>query len=275
MGQITRGRAIMKKATGKKTKKPTVRMKQSNDKASAEEIAIMSHFLTREGSCRIDDSVLCDFIAAQNNISHIKDAKTGSYIFSNMHTLKFYGLDKNEQLIGRTIFDVDKFMRPYWGNYANKVAKMERLAATTNKIITTKNSISIDVCNKVYVLDTFKLPLSGRRNKVIAMLTMHIDRTKETDLLYLLKLYKNTYDNQKQAVQRFAGFLEITRFFAQGLTYAEMVFLLHMRKYARYQDVAEELDISIRTIETHAYHITKKLKKDCSLSAVLNCIRSR
>lgn len=265
----------MTKNTGKKLKKSTAVLKKKSDKkVSAEEIAIMSHFLTGEGSCRIEDSVLYDFIMAQNNISHIKDAKTGSYIFSNSHTLKFYGLDKNEQLIGRSIFDVDKFMRPYWGNYANKVAKMEHLATTANKIITAKRSVSIDVCNKIYVLDTFKLPLSGRRNKVIAMLTMHIDRTKETDLLYLLNLYKNTYNKQKQAVQIFAGFLGIKKFFVKDLTCAEMTFLLHMRKYAHYQDVAKELDISIRTIETHAYHITKKLKNNCQLSTVLNCIRS-
>ncbi len=49
--------------------------------------------------------------------AHIKDAKTKQYIYSNTHNLEIYGAKNIEEIIGKTVINLDDNMKSHWGNY--------------------------------------------------------------------------------------------------------------------------------------------------------------
>ncbi|MCC2645719.1 MAG: hypothetical protein K0R94_1497, partial [Burkholderiales bacterium] len=47
--------------------------------------------------------------------AHVKDLKTGKYICSNLINVRKFGFEKPEDIIGETIYSLNEFMLPFWG----------------------------------------------------------------------------------------------------------------------------------------------------------------
>lgn len=221
----------------------------------------------------VSDSVLYDFVTAQVGGAHVKDAKTGAYLLGNANTLKILGLKRFEQFIGRNVFEIDEFMRPYWGGeYAKNIGEVDAKAVLECKVSVKKDIILLNAAHQIYVHDLLKVPLIGVDNKPVALLTTVVDRTKDIDLFYLLELYRKLASNKNQGLRDFIRFLGIADFFHEELTYKEVVCLLHMRLNPAYKRAARKLSVTVKTIESHASHIIGKLK-DRRLAIILAHLR--
>lgn len=230
-------------------------------------------FLNQLQQVHVSDSVLYDFVTAQTNGVHVKDAKTGAYILGNGNTLKIFGLSKFEKFIGLNVFEIDEFMRPYWGkNYAKNIDEIDTKALTTKKLNLKQDIVLLNADNKIYVHDLVKVPLLGADNKPVALLTTVLDRTKNLDLFYLFNLYLKLAPSKSKGVSSFMRFLGVDRFFYEELTYKEALCLLCMRLNQNYRSVAQKLNISIKTVESHVSHIISKLKEG-RLAIVLTYLR--
>ncbi len=236
---------------------------------------VMSQLPISSSCFRVSDSVLCDFVMTHANRAHLKEAKSGAYLLCNRANLKIFGLNDDKDVIGRTVFDVDKFMCPYWGsNYAKKIDEMDHLVKTTREVSIRKQDIFLDACNQICIRDMIKMPLIGIHNTVTSVLTMTTDLILETDLFYLLHLYKTMCASKSLGLQCFVKFLGIADLFCEDLTDKEIACLLHMRVHSSYKNTAKKLNVGIKTVETHVSHIIRKLKSG-QLSTVLSCLRHR
>ncbi len=241
-------------------KKPTT--VQANQANTSKAIDLSQIQIKKEG-LYIPDGALSDFIQMQpaNVFAHIKDAKNNRYIICNAHVLKFFDLKEGDDLIGRTIFDIDRLiMKDHWGNYADKASNMEQTAKNMRKVVIERNDMVVDASDKVYIMDTFKVPLIGRDNQVVALMTLNIDHTRGSDLFSLLNLYKSKFVNKAVGLKNFVKYLGISDLIYNDLTEKEIICLLHMRVSSSYKYIAEQLNISLKTVESHISHIISKTK---------------
>lgn len=236
---------------------------------------MFGHLFTKANNLCLSDSILHDFVINHPYGTHIKDTKTGAFIDCNLPLLKIFGFVDAKQLIGLNILDLDKVMHPYWGNhYPQQVIAMESRVKTTRKMAINKKEILLNANNQVYIQDMFKFPLMGTNNKVNAILTTVVDRTREFDVFHLLYLYENMYKDRHTSLVNFVKFLGISDYFHENLTYKEIVCLLHMCLNPSHKSIAQKLNICTKTVETHVSHIISKLK--CGqLCEVLSHLRSK
>jgi DNA-binding CsgD family transcriptional regulator len=223
---------------------------------------------------QMSDSSLYHFVSTLPNGAHLKDAKTGKYILANKTCSDIFAINKPDDIVGLTTFDLDKFMRPYWGvGYAKVISDMDYRVRGLGTSVFNHDDIFINAYNYVYIQDIFKMPLMGTNNKVTAVLTILTDRTKQTNFFELLNLYKRMYKDKSSGLVQFLKYLGLDEFFYSTLTEKEILCLLHMKSNQSYKNIAEVLRISLKTVETHVSHIIAKLKTE-NLSFVLAYLRN-
>lgn len=222
----------------------------------------------------MSDSSLFGFVRTLPNGAHLKDAKTGKYILANKTCSDIFAINEPENIIGLTAFDLDKFMRPYWGvDYAKEISDMDYRVRGLATPVFQHDDIFINAYNHICIQDIFKMPLMGTNNKVTAVLTILTDRTKQIDFFMLLNLYKKMYKDKSSGLIQFVKYLGLDAFFYDNLTEKEILCLLHMKSNQSYKNIADTLRISLKTVETHVSHIIAKLKAE-NLSAVLAYLRN-
>jgi DNA-binding CsgD family transcriptional regulator len=222
---------------------------------------------------QLPESALYDFVRTVPNGAHVKDAKTGKYIFANKACSNIFAVDEPKDIVGLTTHDLDKFMRPYWGaGYAKEISNMDYRVKGLAEPIFHSDDIFINGYNYVYIQDIFKLPLVGASNKVTAVLTLLTERTKQINFFALLNLYKKMYRDKSSGLLQFMKYLELDAFFYGELTEKEILCLLNMKSNQSYKSIAEILQISLKTVETHISHIIAKLKSG-NLALVLAYLR--
>lgn len=229
--------------------------------------------------CAVDDFFLNrlgieDLILSMSESAHIKDFATGKFIFSNEHNLKPYGFTKTEQIIGKTVHDLDSFMRPRWGkDFAKKISDLDNFVGKTGKTSSNKNGIFVSVDGILRVQDMTKIPVYNRSNNVVAIFTRVYDKTDTVDLLSLLGLYGKFYDSKNDIVKYFCKYLKIDILFFQLPTLSELLFLLYAKNYKSIPEIAENMHKCVKTCEMHVSHINNKLKEG-SVKNVLNFLRA-
>ncbi|MGB6976991.1 MAG: LuxR C-terminal-related transcriptional regulator [Gammaproteobacteria bacterium] len=214
---------------------------------------------------------LSNFVASFPHPVHIKDAKTGKYIFSNQATAEIYGLKSADELIGLTEYELTYFQSRWGAAYAKVAAKLDRQAKTNKQFVQNK-CVILTSAGFIRVQEMVKIPVLGVTRKVNAVFTYSYDLTPEVDLFSLFKLYKRHYP-KKQAIKAFLKYLNIAKFFIKDPTETEMLMLLAMRSDDSQKYVASLLDIGAKTVETHRSHLRRKLK-DANFHKLLVCMRS-
>lgn len=230
--------------------------------------------LSQISPIHMPSEALYNLVLANPNASHIKDAKTGRYILSNKKLLELYGMSSIKQLLGLTIFDIDKFMDHQWNKkYSKEISKIDHMVVRQNKVFTKELDLMLNFCGQVYVHDLIKLPLLNKNNEIKSILTISNDRTDKIDKFTLLDIYINMHKGKSAAVKYFMNYLGISKFFSKGLTLQELNCLLHMQTNSSYKYLAKKLNISIKTVETHLSHINDKLIESGQLQIVTAHIR--
>lgn len=212
----------------------------------------------------VTQEALFSLVAAMPNPANIKNAHTGKYIIANKSELDAFILKNVDDMIGLTVHDLDNFMRPHWGNFfAEEVAALDKEVQSSGQSKIIKNRVFRDRRGIVHIRDVCKCPFFSCSNnkQVTAIITLTFDYTDETNLITLYGKYKQIYNNKSDAIKYFSQYLKISDFFYDPLTEKELLCLLIAKVHQTHKDMANNLGITIKTIEAHLSNITNKLKQ--------------
>lgn len=206
--------------------------------------------------------ILFDYLHSLKNPAHIKDTQRGAYVFTNKSNLAVYNLQNENDILGKTIYDLDVFMQPNWGKqFADEVAQIDRQVYQTRQLACQKNRIFLDRAGLVRIQHMTKIPILNNRDQISALLTLVEDVAAKTELFTLLALYKQFYKKTSQAIKHFARSINIDHYFDALLTERELHCLLHMKKDSHQKWLAKKMSITLKTVETHVASIRRKSKK--------------
>jgi len=207
----------------------------------------------------INSSSLEDLVLSMPMPAHIKDAVTGKYILSNKKNLEIFRLKKLEDILGKTIHDLDKCMLPHWGHaFSKKVSDIDQCVKQKNKKMHSGDHLFVARNGFVYIHDMTKIPITNN-NKVTAIFTYTCNKTDNIDLLTLFKIYKNIYSKPGEASKIFCHYLNIDKLLSSPLSCAELTLLLSAKDCNSRNDLANKICRSIKTVETHITHINNKV----------------
>lgn len=210
------------------------------------------------------------------NPAHIKDAATGKYIITNKSNLTTFNFSEEKEFVGLSLKEVDTlFMQSYWGkDFAESLALIDCQVKNTGKLFIEKNKIFKDRRGVIRFQDIYKSPIFCRSNnkKVSAILTLTFEHTDKIDLITMYNKYKEMYINKNEAICYFTRSLGIIDFFYEPLTEKELLCLLYAKLNQVHKNIAQNLHVTIKTIETHLANITYKLK-DHSMQDVICFLR--
>lgn len=222
----------------------------------------------------ITGDFLYDFIQELPHPAHVKDPKTGQYIFTNEKNIKIYGLESVKQLIGTTVQDLDELMGSRWDNsYAMTVENLDQQVYQSKCIVKDNNRIMLTSDGFVRIQNMVKIPVLGIHNDVKAIATFSYALSKGIELTDLFNIYKKYYPKKRAAITCFLKYLKIETYFRDLPTEAELKLLLVMREDSTYKGAAKKLGVKPKTIEVHRAHIRDKLKNP-SLNKLLSVIRN-
>ncbi len=208
----------------------------------------------------IKGNILLDLVQSLPEPAHIKDAKTGKYIVSNKSNLEIYGLNDISQILGKTVRDLDSFMKPYWGStFARRISDLDNKVCKYKKLIREIDRIFIAKSGLIHVQDMTKAPVF-KEQKVSAIFTHSHDKTKDVDLFRLFDIYLGKYESKLEARQYFCKYLKIDSFFYELPSVAEIRFLLYGRNYNSINEIANRMNRSKATIESHISHVNTKIR---------------
>lgn len=223
---------------------------------------------------RASDSALYDFIQAFPEAAHLKDPQSMRYLCSNQHNLKIYGMENPRSIEGLTVFDLDGFMRPYWGDkFASKIYNFDALVVQQNMTMTDNQRVFLDKFGLIHFQNMTKTPISGRDSQVTAILTTSFDVTKHVSRFDIFKHYLEIYPVKRKACLHMMVHMNVDMFFNDVLTEKEMECLLHMIENKTHKNIANKMVIALRTAEYHVNNIINKLKSK-TLSEILEFLRN-
>lgn len=208
----------------------------------------------------IKGEALSNLIMSLPEPAHIKDIATGKYICSNVTNLKVYGLKDVSQIIGKTVQDLDLFMRPFWGeDFAAKIEIFDKKVQETKKIVEEKDRILVAHDGTIHIQDMAKVPVFNG-NKVAAIFTHSHDKTDFMDLFSLFDIYQKTYKTTADVRKYFCKYLKIDVFFSELPTVAELKVILYAKGCRHIKEIASRMNRSQRNVESHLTHINSKIK---------------
>ena len=193
---------------------------------------------------------------------HVKCATTGKFLTGNQADLEIYKFENLNEIIGSTINELDVYMRPYWGDvFAQKVKEMDKYVASTGKYACDKHRVHLDKAGYVHYQNIFKMPFASHSNskKIVAILTNSEDYTNKVDLITLLDSYLILYASKPRALAMFMNYLGLSEYFYEPLTEKEIICLLHAKDDAVRKNMADNIGVSVKTIEAHISNIKSKL----------------
>lgn len=207
----------------------------------------------------VREQALCDFIGAMPEPAHLKDPFSGKYLFSNQSNLGIYGLEHVDDIIGKTVQDMDAFMKVFWGDdFAEEVSALDQAVIQSGVTMTDDHRVFLDCSGLVHIQNMVKTPIFTERKKVAAILTLSFDLTQKTDLVSLFKVYKRVYVKKAIAMATFVRHIQLDHIFKEPLTEKEILCLLYLKRNRGYKNIAAQLHVGLKTVETHMSHIIQK-----------------
>lgn len=224
----------------------------------------------------ITENSLFELIQIIPNPVHIKDVQ-GKYIATNNQNLGTFGFRKAEELLGLSLDDLDYFMRQYWGkNFASSMRDFDAEAMIGDGKTIVKRKLFKDKNNFIRFQDVYKIPYFCKQysNKVSFIITLSVELTDKLKLIELYNKYRALHCCKTDAMKYFLEYLGITGFFYEQLTEKELLCLLCARQNQAHKHIANNLGVTIKTVEAHVANIAGKLKNH-SLHDVFAFLRDR
>ena len=207
----------------------------------------------------ITTSVLDNMIMALTTPAHIKDANTGQYINANAPHLTLLGLMSVNELIGRTILDIDIDMKKYWGDNASNIISLEENVKQYKIPMALNKQVWLNKNGFVWVHNTSKIPVIDANGDVYLILTLTNDITKTLSLMNIFELYKHFYSSKKTMIYKFLQHIGIVDYFTELPTEAETLVLIAKKSTTNNKSIANTLNRSLKTVETHLSNLKHKM----------------
>lgn len=216
---------------------------------------------------------LDDLVAFLPFSVHVKEAKNRIYKQCNQQNLVLFGFKRPEELIGKTVKELDSFMRPFWGEeYPQYVDKLDYQTLANKEPTHDNKRVFLTSKGYVHIQNMTKLPVVGLSNNVLAIFTFSNVVTQYIDLSTLYGYYKNIYQHKKTALNFFLKHINIYDCFYVLPTDAEIKVLLTMRINESHKVIANILHTEPKTVENTVRNIRNKLK-NIELSALISLLR--
>jgi hypothetical protein len=191
----------------------------------------------------------------------LKDAKSGKCLDVNATHLQVYGLKQATDLIGYTVWDVNKsIMDKMWLDNAQQVARFDEEVLHTAKPVIRPRRVWLNAQGMVWAHHMAKYPVINNDKRVIAILGTSEDLTPTLELEKLYQHYRYFYQKQKKAISKFLQHVDISDYFAILPTHAEVMVLITRKRLSQNKLVAQYLNITEGTLESHINKIINKLK---------------
>lgn len=189
----------------------------------------------------------------------LKDAKSGKCLDINKTHLEIYGAKKSQDIIGYTVWDINNFMSKMWLDNAQQVAKFDEEVIYTQKPVIKPMRIWLNAQGKVWAHYMSKYPVINDKHQVIAILGTSEDLTSSVPLNKLYQYYCHFYHERKIAITMFLKHINIFNLFHTLPTHAEIIILITKKSHIQNKLVAQYLNISIGTVESHINKLIHKL----------------
>lgn len=225
----------------------------------------------------VPEDAMFELITLMPYSTHIKNAQNGQYIISNRHNLKMFGFTEESEFIGLTLDGLNDFMQPHWGKeFAEKVFLSDEKVRLGGKTESLKNLVFKDKNNFICCQDMYKTPIFCKNNtkKVGMILTVTFEYSDKMCLIELYKKYKDIHASKAEALRYFMRYLKIDKYLYEPLTDKEILCLLYAVHNQSHKSIAANLEIGLRTVETHLSNISNKLK-NFSIQDVISCLRDK
>ncbi|MEI8055114.1 MAG: LuxR C-terminal-related transcriptional regulator [bacterium] len=224
------------------------------------------------------ESSLFQFITTMPNPAHVKDASNGKYIMTNKNNLRTFDFICEDELLGLTLDEIDSvFMRQHWGmEFAKEVAMLDAEVKSIGNLVVGKNKIFKDRQGIIRFQNMHKSPFfcGDKKEKVSAILTITYEYTDKIDLITLYNNYKEVYKSKTEALYCFSRYIDIVNFFYEPLTEKELFCLLYAKLNQGHKNIAKNLNITVKTVETHLMNMANKLKNH-SMQDVIGFLRNK
>lgn len=201
--------------------------------------------------------------------AHLKDVKTGKYITTNKLHSEIYGLENSNELLGMTIYDLDGFMKKYWGNNLNEMNEIENYIIYSGSSVRRNTRSWLDINGHLWTHNVIKTPIRNNFGKVSTILTITDTLNHRMTLSELFSKYLLHYESPQMAIIKFLEQNKILGYFIQPPTKSELKVLLAKIQFASNKLVAKNLYISLKTVETHITHLYQKAPSLDSLIELL------
>ena len=199
-----------------------------------------------------------ELIPQLDSPAHLKDVKSGRYIITNQSHAKIYGLSSSSELLGMTIHDLDCFMHKYWGNNVDEMNKIESSIINSGSSVRKNARSWLNIDGHLWVHNVIKTPIRNNLGKISAILTITDTLNTQLPRHEIFNIYLSHYKSSQIAIIKFLEQHNILRYFVQLPTKAELNILLTKIKLTHNKLVAQNLYISLKTVETHMTHLYQK-----------------
>lgn len=219
----------------------------------------------------IDSSLVELLVHTLNDHTLLKDAKSGKYLDANHKHVSVYNLNKPEEIIGSTVWDLNSVMNQMWLDNARQIAKYDEEVIATGKPFIHPKRVWLNAQGQVWAHHLSKIPVTNTKKSVVAILGIGHDLTHTLTLDELYSYYCQFYKNKTFARRKFLEHTNISNMFIELPTHAELRVLIAKSTFIQNKEIANHLKISLATVETHINRLGQKTN---NLALVCSLLRS-
>lgn len=207
------------------------------------------------------NSSIENIVKSHIGVAHAKDARTLKYIITNNDNMKYLGIKKENDIIGKGVFDLTKIMGRLW-----REDDVKNMHESDMQVIRSKKPLFMEQnlflnCNGLVVVHSIrKIPIFYYGDKVRLVLTLISDSTDRETLESIKSIYYKLYDSNEAATAKFLQHFKFSADVAGEITPRELDCILSFIKRNSLKEVAKDLGITRRTVEEHLKHVKEKLK---------------
>jgi DNA-binding CsgD family transcriptional regulator len=208
-----------------------------------------------------------------NTSGHIKEIKTGKYVFSNITNLELFGLNLPSEIVGLTLKDMDSFMNRFWGNNAKEVENFDNQIKVTGKNIFDTNRVWLTRNRKIFRHKMFKYPVKDNSGNISYILTI-----SEKDNSYINHhqkywLCKKFYSSNDFIIRILDELGIMNHFDLRDLpTEFEIINILYKSSHYTNKEIAYIRKVSIKTVEKQLSSFRSKILAGNTLEQVIRII---
>lgn len=219
----------------------------------------------------IDRSLVELLVHTLNDHTLLKDAKSGKYLDANHKHVSVYNLNKPEEIIGSTVWDLNNVMNQMWLDNACQIAKYDEEVIATGKPFIHPKRVWLNAQGQIWAHHMSRIPVMGQKKNIIAILSIGQDLTHTLKLEELYSYYCKFYKDKSTARRKFLEHVNVFGMFIELPTDAEIKTLIAKAILIQNKEVANYLKIALATVETHINRLGQKTN---NLALVCSLLRS-